>query len=103
MIREERAKAKVATTNHSSHQDYEQQLSLLRAQVKEKEKEVDHFKKSLEESREASEREQRLMTSAVYDMGLQLQRLNAPKPMLSSQSDQPKSLLAQKRRELNKN
>jgi len=54
----------------------------------------------LEESKESSAREQKLMSSAVYELGLELQRLKAPKPDLPQQQQNPKSLLAQKRNQL---
>jgi len=54
----------------------------------------------LEESKESSAREQKLMSSAVYELGLELQRLKAPKPDLPLQQQNPKSLLAQKRNQL---
>jgi hypothetical protein len=57
----------------------------------------------LEESKESSAREQKLMSSAVYELGLELQRLKAPKPDVpQSQGLPPKSLLAQKRSQLEK-
>jgi len=71
------------------------------------------MKNLLEESRESSTREQKLLSSALHDMGLELTRLKAPKPDLNLNSStisnnvpktaqQPKSLLGQKRQQLDK-
>lgn len=102
MIRDERAKNKENQDTEliKVQKQFDETVLSLKNQLKEKEKEMSHFKSLLEESKDSSSREMKLMSSAVYNFGLELQRLKAPKPDLSLH--QPKSLLAQKRIEFEK-
>jgi len=118
MIREERSKTKDLPDQVSQklQKQFEESIQLFKNQIKEKEKELASQKTLLEESKESSAREQRLMSSALYEMGLELQRLKAPKPDIQmnvnttvssggqpiTSPNEPKSLLAQKRREMDK-
>eukprot|EP01114_Cavostelium_apophysatum_P013385 TRINITY_DN3232_c0_g1_i1.p1 TRINITY_DN3232_c0_g1~~TRINITY_DN3232_c0_g1_i1.p1 ORF type:complete len:700 (+),score=248.55 TRINITY_DN3232_c0_g1_i1:182-2281(+) len=118
MIRDERDKSKSQQGAASQNviKQYEDTINMLNNQIKENDKEISHLKGLLEESRESSAREQKLLSSALYEMGLELQRLKAPRPdqVLSGTSTgkasvpspqkepAPKSLLAMKRRDLDK-
>eukprot|EP01117_Protostelium_nocturnum_P005530 TRINITY_DN1998_c0_g1_i1.p1 TRINITY_DN1998_c0_g1~~TRINITY_DN1998_c0_g1_i1.p1 ORF type:complete len:699 (+),score=315.14 TRINITY_DN1998_c0_g1_i1:68-2164(+) len=107
MIRDERAK--VNGEIEKVQKSYEDVVNSLKNQLKEKEKEISDHKLMIEESKNSSIREQKLMSSALYELGLELQRIRAPKPDVgngstgrgsdspNSQTLQPQSLLAQKR------
>jgi len=108
MIREERSKIKDVQSSQmaQAQTQYEEAVQSLKNQLKDKERELTHFKNLLEESKESSSREQRLLSSAFYELGLDLQRLKAPKPPTdpngTQQVAQPKSLLNQMRNNLEK-
>lgn len=59
-------------------------------------------KNLMEEGRIASERECKLMSSVIYEIGLELQKHRTPKLEDTPSRNQPKSLLNQKRREVEK-
>lgn len=74
--------------------DLEDSLQTYRNQLKEKDNQIEMITKLWEEGKENSAREQRLMTSAFYDMGLELHKLRNPKttsPTPSSSSPTPSS------------
>jgi len=98
MIREERSKRQDLVKNETSKVEKQQEeaLKTFRNQIKEKDKEIAYLKNLVEESKDSSAREQKLMSSALFEVGLELQRMKAPKPDVDQQ---PKSLLAQKRKE----
>lgn len=108
MIREERSKIKDTQSSQlaQAQTQYEEVVQSLKNQLKDKERELAHFKNLLEESKESSSREQRLLSSAFYELGLDLQRLKAPKPPTdpigTQAAVQPKSLLNQMRNNLEK-
>ncbi|KAL6069590.1 Protein Hook 3 [Balamuthia mandrillaris] len=86
MIRELRQQNKDTQSAelNSVRQTYENAIQMLKNQLHEKQRELDMHKNVLKESKECSEREQRLLVSAFYEMGLQLARAQAPKPDPSS-------------------
>jgi len=114
MLQDEREKSKDALEIESqrNRKQYEQVIESLKRQIKDKEEEVLIIKKLLEESKGNSDREQRLISSAMYEMGLELQRLRIQKPnnipikglpsssINSTATHSPKSLLGQKREKI---
>jgi len=91
MIREEREKNKDSKSSEVQkiQKQYEELIEKLKTEIKEKDKEIQHHKNLLEESKQSSQREVKLISSALYEMGLELQRLKAPKPNLSTNSSNP--------------
>jgi chromosome segregation ATPase len=76
----QKMKKQFEDTIQSLQKQLEDTTLSLRNQLKEKEKEVEMVKRLFEEGKESSAREQKLMISAFYEMGLELQRLKAPRP-----------------------
>jgi len=99
MLRTEREKAKEMVEKEclNIQKQYEDLVESLKHQIRERDKEIDFQKRLLEESKELSGREQKLMSSALYELGLELQRLKIPKPELPGVQTTPKSFLSQKR------
>jgi len=67
--------------------------------VEEKEKEIAQLKAQMNEFKENATRESKLMSGSLVELGLELQRVKGPKSDEITFATQPKSLLAQKRRE----
>jgi len=83
MIRELRQQKKddVDAETAKQSRQAEETMQVLRAQLLEKEREIKHLKQdTIKDSRDSTEREQRLLVSSFYDMGLQLARAQASRP-----------------------
>jgi len=91
IIQEERIKKE-----ESSNANQEIYVSI----VEEKEKEIAQLKAQMSEFKENATRESKLMSGSLVELGLELQRVKGPKSdEITFIATQPKSLLAQKRRE----
>jgi hypothetical protein len=106
MIKELRAREKeeVNKAVESTRKENLKALEMLQTQLAEKEKEYADLKRTFEESKESSIREQRLISSAFYEIGLELQRLKAPKAMEfnPAASGPPTTFLKEQREKINK-
>lgn len=105
MIREYRSK-QTAELEKQKH-TYEEVIQSYKNQLAEKAQELQALKMVMKESKECSEREQKLLVSAFYDMGLQLARVQAPRPnatpTATTPNHKPKSWLANVRGNRNTN
>jgi len=100
MIKELRMQTQVDAEKLKGKKELEETLDVLRAQIQDKEKEIKQLKETIRESSESTEREQRLLVSSFYDVGLQLARAQASRPeqgtseVLTPMSHHPQSWLA---------
>eukprot|EP01112_Ceratiomyxa_fruticulosa_P023585 TRINITY_DN9086_c0_g2_i1.p1 TRINITY_DN9086_c0_g2~~TRINITY_DN9086_c0_g2_i1.p1 ORF type:complete len:744 (-),score=212.05 TRINITY_DN9086_c0_g2_i1:96-2327(-) len=80
MIRDLREKGNQLTLDEQEKikKRYEEVVSTLQTQLLEKDKEIQLHKRRYEEGNESSQREQKLLITAFYEMGLEIQRLKAP-------------------------
>eukprot|EP01104_Vermistella_antarctica_P013434 TRINITY_DN4054_c0_g1_i2.p1 TRINITY_DN4054_c0_g1~~TRINITY_DN4054_c0_g1_i2.p1 ORF type:complete len:734 (-),score=213.97 TRINITY_DN4054_c0_g1_i2:403-2538(-) len=111
MIRDQRLKqkqqAQVATQQGTSDEQlkhsYDQAVASLEQQLREKDETIASMKSRYDQNSLQSESEQKLLVSAFYEMGLNMQRMKAPKATLNQSFDpdrepaKPTSFLGLKR------
>jgi len=91
----EKAKSVIKTLDPKHNPNAAPEINILRAQLSEKEKVIDELERESEKSKTLREKEEKLLTSAFYSLGMRLQR-GAVESRLSSQS-QGQSFLARQR------
>eukprot|EP00163_Fabomonas_tropica_P020028 TRINITY_DN351_c0_g1_i10.p1 TRINITY_DN351_c0_g1~~TRINITY_DN351_c0_g1_i10.p1 ORF type:complete len:913 (-),score=392.31 TRINITY_DN351_c0_g1_i10:2361-5099(-) len=103
MIQELQKKNEDMQKKESGRSDVQVQeaVASLKAQINEKEKEISFLKRMREESKESSRREERLIISAFYELGLELQRLKTQGSSRQPSAHQATSMLGKMRRTVN--
>eukprot|EP01113_Clastostelium_recurvatum_P031446 TRINITY_DN3926_c0_g1_i2.p1 TRINITY_DN3926_c0_g1~~TRINITY_DN3926_c0_g1_i2.p1 ORF type:complete len:713 (-),score=243.35 TRINITY_DN3926_c0_g1_i2:201-2339(-) len=98
----ERGGAIATEEQEKAKKRYEGIIESYQNQLGEKDKEVQLYKKTFDEARQSSQREQQLMITAFYEMGLELQKLKVPKPSAGAPSvaATPRSLLGELRKDM---
>jgi len=89
-------------TVKQSQMKYKNSLRILKNQIEQKQKEITYFSNMLEKSKTTHKREERLLMSAVYKIGLDLNSRLLRKDAAGSKSDvstRPRSWLGQRRAE----
>jgi len=72
------------STTQAMKVQLDESIKTLRNQLDEKDKEIAMIKRMWEEGKENSTKEQKLMISAFYGVGLELARLKVPQPNVPS-------------------
>jgi len=91
----EKAKSVIKTLDPKHNPNATPEINILRAQLADKDKVIDELERESEISKNLREKEEKLLTSAFYDLGMRMQR-NAVESRLSTQSH-GQSFLARQR------